>query len=258
MGEFESHEDLLRRINHTILQRIVIATIQAFRQRAISGLPDRYPDNWPDESLAGKAINYDEILTADPGAFWKLPLDAKVWESGQVDLSGVLNSVKDDLAHLSAVTRTPLHVLTPDSANQSAEGAALSREGIVFKAEDRAARLSAPWSQVLSLMAAWLGDSDRVHMSPAQIQWLAPERYALTERASAAQMVASIGLPFRAMAQYILGFSPDQVDRMETDRANDQLLTAAVARAATTGQQPAPTPAQDAERQLAEQRAAES
>jgi hypothetical protein len=54
VGEFESHIDLLGRINHQILQRMVIATMQAFRQRAIK--------NAPAEDEHGNEIDYDKLL----------------------------------------------------------------------------------------------------------------------------------------------------------------------------------------------------
>jgi hypothetical protein len=38
-GEFETHLPILDRINYTILQRLEILTLQAFRQRAVKGIP---------------------------------------------------------------------------------------------------------------------------------------------------------------------------------------------------------------------------
>jgi hypothetical protein len=71
VGEFERHLDVLDRINHMLLQRMVIATFQAFRQRAIKvenaeDMPDKDPET-------GEPIDYDDIFAADPGALWQLP-----------------------------------------------------------------------------------------------------------------------------------------------------------------------------------------
>ena len=220
VGEFELHLDLLRRINHTVLQRIIIAVMQAFRQRAIKGLPQVYPKGHP---LAGKDIDYSDIFVADPGAFWQLPADAEMWESGQVDLTGVLTAAKDDITHLAAVTRTPMHVLMPEGQNQSAEGASLAREGQVFKAEDRIKRLSMNWARVQTLSNMWLGEPDPV-VRPSQIIWVPPQRYSLSERAAAAAQAKDV--PWRTKMIKIWGFEPDEVDRMESERADDQLLAA--------------------------------
>jgi hypothetical protein len=217
-GEFELHLDLLGRINHTILQRVIISVMQAFRQRAIKGLPQIYPPGHP---KAGQDIDYSDIFVADPGAFWQLPADADMWESGQVDLNGILSAVKDDITHLAAVTRTPMHVLMPEGANQSAEGASLAREGLVFKADDRLKRLSVPWARVMTLANLWAGREDAM-VRPGQLLWQPPERYSLAERGAAAAQAKDV--PWRTKMTQIWGFSPTDVDRMESERADDQLL----------------------------------
>src|SRR4029453_13439111 len=122
LGEFEIHLDLLDRINKLILDRMVIATMQAFRQRGVKGRPLGYPDDPPQ---AGELIDYSQVFTADPAAMWMLPQVAEMWESGVVDLTPILNAVKHDLEHLASVTRTPMHMLSPAGINQSAEGASL-------------------------------------------------------------------------------------------------------------------------------------
>lgn len=220
VGEFELHLDLLRRIQHTVLQRVIIAVMQAFRQRAIKGLPQKYPAG---HKLAGQDIDYSDILVGDPGAFWQLPKDTDLWESGQVDLTGVLTAAKDDITHLAAVTRTPMHVLMPEGQNQSAEGASLAREGQVFKAQDRLKRLSMQWARVQTISNLWLGEPDPV-VRPSQIIWVPPQRYSLSERAAAAAQAKDV--PWRTKMIKIWEFEPDEVDRMESERAEDMLLEA--------------------------------
>jgi hypothetical protein len=238
LGEFETHLDLLGRINHVILQRIVIGTMQAFRQRGIKGLPQTYP---PGHAKAGQPVDYSQVFVADPGAVWQLPADADMWESTQVDITGVLKAIQDDVQHLSAVTRTPMHVLSPADANQSAEGASLSREGLVFKAEDRINRLSVSWARVLTLANRWLEQSEPV-VRPSQLIWVPPERPSLSERAQAAAQAKDV--PWRTKMEQIMQFPPELVDRMESERAGDQLLDAAIAFkvAATSSPVLLPTP----------------
>lgn len=243
VGEFETHLDVLDRINHMLLQRMVIATMQAFRQRAIKGdLPDR------DEH--GELIDYDELLAADPGALWRLPEAVELWESGQVDLTPILTSVKDDVLHLAAVTRTPLHMFTPDAAAQgSAEGASLQREGLVFKAEDRIERISVAAAQVLALMFAFSGDTGKAVVSDIEVIWRPAERFSLAERTQAAVAAQSAGVPWRTRMSSIMQFSPAEVARMETERADDQVLATAQAniiakaQAAQNPDQPTSAPA---------------
>lgn len=218
VGEFERHLDLLGRINHTVLQRVIISVMQAFRQRAIKGLPQTYPAG---HAKAGQQIDYSEIFIADPGAFWQVPGDADIWESAQADINGILAAAKDDITHLAAVTRTPMHVLMPEGANQSAEGASLAREGQVFKAGDRIKRLAVSHARVMTLANMWMQRPDPL-VRPAQILWQPPERYSLAERGAAAAQAKDV--PWRTKMEKIWEFLPSDVDRMESERADDQLL----------------------------------
>lgn len=223
VGEFETHTDLLDRINHMLLQRMVIATMQAFRQRAIIG-------DLPEFDELGKKIDYNEELAADPGALWRLPEAVQLWESGQVDLTPILSSVKDDVLHLAAVTRTPLHMFTPDAAAQgSAEGATLQREGLVFRAEDRQERIGQAASQVLSLMFQLSNDSARGQLADIEVLWRPAERYSLTERASAATQALAAGVPWATRMTTIMQYTPQDLARMEVERADDAVLAPATA-----------------------------
>lgn len=217
-AEFESNTPLLDRINYQILQRLEIATLQAFRQRAVFGVPDRDED--------GQQIDYDDIFTADPAALWILPETAKMWESGQVDLGPVRLAIRDDVMDFAAATRTPLYYLTPDAANGSAEGASLAREGLVFKVGERMLQSGESWEQVMSLAFTFAGDPVRAGRRDMEVLWAPAERYSLAERVDAAVKAQAAGVPWRTVMTDFLQFSPQQVDRMAADRAADSLLTA--------------------------------
>ena len=223
IGEFESHLDLLDRINWGILQRLVTTAMQAYRQRATKG-------DMPDEDAEGNEIDYGEMFKPGPGALWRLPEGVDLWESQQTDFTPLLSAVKDDLTHLAAVTRTPMSTLIPDGANQSAEGAAFAREGLVFKAGDRVQRAGSAWDLTMGLaLAIERGQSDPV--TDLETKWMPVERQSLAERADAASKAQDV--PWRTRMTDIWQFPADQVDRMETERAQDLL------NAALTAPQPA-------------------
>jgi hypothetical protein len=228
------HLDHLDRINHMLLQRMVIATMQAFRQRAVRG-------NLPELDDAGNPIDYNDLFVADPGAMWQLPEGVEIWESGQVDLGPILQSVKDDVQQLAAVTFTPQHYLIPEASRSSgsAEGAQLSREGLVFKTEDRIARASIGWKQVMSLAFRLLGDDARADLNALEPIWAPAERLTLSERADAA--IKATDVPWRAKMAELWGFDPEQIDRMEADRGADLFaaMAAQLAASAQSGQQQA-------------------
>lgn len=212
-GEFERHTSMLDRINYQILARLEIATLQAFKQRAVKGVPDR------DEN--GVEIDYDNIFKSGPDALWIMPAAAEMWESGEVNLDGIRLGTKDDVQNLAAVTRTPLFYLNPDMSNGSAEGASLAREGLVFKTEDLIASTGESWEQVMSLAILFAGGTPPPDM---QVLWAPAERFSLAERYDAASKASGAGVPWREVMSSVLQFSPQEIDRMEAERASDLFL----------------------------------
>ena len=215
-GEFEPHLSIIDRINYTLLNRLEIATLQAFRQRGIKGVPSH--------DAQGNEVDYGDIFSADPGAMWLLPETAEMWESNQVDLGPIRQAIRDDVQDLAAVTRTPLFYLTPDANNGSAEGASLAREGLIFKTHDRLVQTGEAWEQVMALAFLFADDDVRARRGDMEILWAPPERFSLAERYDAASKAQAAGVPWRAVMTDVLQFSPQQVDRMEADRATDAFL----------------------------------
>jgi hypothetical protein len=238
MAEFERHLGLLDRISYQVLQQLEIATMQAFKQRAIKGVPQRDPET-------GEKIDYDDIFAADPGALWVIPATAELWESGAVDLTPIRMARRDDVQDLAAATRTPLFYLTPDANNGSAEGASLAREGLVFKTRDRLRQFGESWEQVMALAFQFAGDEQRAKRVDMEIIWADPERYSLAERYDAAIKAQSAGVPFGTIMRRVLQFSPQEVDRMMTERVADAMQLASFAPptlTVTAGQPPAGAP----------------
>lgn len=233
LGEFEPHTDLLDRINWNILQRLVVTAMQAYRQRALKSL-DGQP--LPRTDADGNEVDYDDMFKASPGAIWELPAGFDLWESSQTDISPILAATKDDLRDLAAVTRTPMPMLVPDDANQSAEGAAAAREGLVFKANDRRNRADAALSRALgAALAIERGLSDVV--DGVEVSWEPVERRSLQERADAATKAQD--LPWRTRMADIWGYSADRIDAMESERMSDALIES------VRNPTPPPTPTAD-------------
>jgi hypothetical protein len=218
-GEYEPYLDILDRINHMLLQRLVIATTQAFRQRVIAG-------DFPTHDADGNEIDYNGIFEAGAGSLWMVPEGASVEDLAQSDIQGILQAVRADIQDFAAVTRTPMHYLAPDSSSGSAEGASLAREGLVFKTEDRIARATPGWSKVMSLLFRWVGDEERAQLLDLEPIWKPAERYSLSERADANTKFQDI--PFRTRMQLVGQFGPSEVAEMEVERAGEALLVAAL------------------------------
>lgn len=241
VSEFELHLDVLDRINHGILQRMVIVTMQAFRQRALSGdLPRTYPEDWPVEAQRGQVIDYDEIFVSSPDALWLLPGDTNVWESAQADIQGVLSAVQDDLKHLAAATRRPFWIFAPD--NQSASGAEHANDGLVFATEDREMRAGAALEQVISIALRFMGKPpEQSAVENVSVDWMPSERYGLQTKATAAQAAKAAGMSARWILENVWQADPDQVAIEEQAKADDQLAAAMLVNGVTDATADQPT-----------------
>lgn len=213
LGEFETHTDILDRINWNILQRLVITAMQAYRQRATKG-------DLPDEDIDGNEIDYAEMFKPGPGALWRLPEGVELWESQQTDINAILTANKDDITHLSAVTRTPMPMLIPSGTNQSAEGAHEAKAGLLTKAKDRIERAKAELSLVMGAALAIETGSDTI-VDGIESLWHETDETSLTEKADAASKAQD--LPWRTRMTRIWGFSEEIVDKMLVERAEDAL-----------------------------------
>lgn len=218
MGEYEKHLDLLDRINDTILQRIVITAFQSFRQRGV--IADLEGDE-DDQDSPGEEIDWNNIFSASPGALWRLPAGSQFWESGQADLTSITGAIKADVMEFAAVTRTPLHLVTPDVATQSAEGAALMREGIVFKVKDRRDRVD-PALATLWRMAFALAGQPK---DTVQMLWGNIESYSLVEKAQAINLTRGILSRERQLVDILEMSPPEAADNMQ-ELITDQFLNA--------------------------------
>lgn len=237
VAEFERHLSLLDRINHMILQRLVVVALQAFRQRAIKNAPIRDPDT-------GEEIDYEAIMVSAPDSLWRLPEGAELWESAITDIGPIVNSVKDDLRDAAALMRFPLTYITPDAAVGSAEGASLQREGLVFRTEDRIMRAQAACLDFMALAFAYRGDAVRSQRGSLSMLWAPVERYSLAERADAASK-APTSLPQEAIWTDIWQYRPVEVERLRSQRATDAFIGALGAgQAALPAETATPAPAE--------------
>lgn len=236
-GEYERHLDTLDRINDQILNKVVIAKVQAFRQMAIKGLPDS-EKVMVDGKYVEREIDYDDAFVAAPGSMWQLPEGAELWESTPTDLGPLRMAIKDDLEHLAAVTSTPLHTITPDAASGSAEGASLMREEHVYAVEACRDHAESGWAEVIATAFAFMEDQgERAQQSQIEPIWAPIERYSLSEKASAAAQSRE-ALPIERIWTDIYQYPPSEVINLRTLQGRDRLTL----RLGQPQSRPAPSP----------------
>ncbi|WP_231123367.1 phage portal protein [Mycobacterium asiaticum] len=186
MGEYEPHLDVLDRIIDTTLQRIIGFWYQALRQRALRGDDEEDEDEDTPESAAAEPVDLNKLFRAGPGALWRIPKEFEIWESQQTDFGPLLNGKRDDVQEFAAVSSTPLHLISPDAAKGSAEGAGLLRESLTAKVRDRRARFTPPLKLLWRMAFAFAGEADRgkrmrLHWGPIEFRTLAEQASASSQ-----------------------------------------------------------------------------
>jgi hypothetical protein len=98
----------------------------------------------------------------------------------------------------------------------------------VFKTTDRITQTGESWEQVMSLAFMFAGDEQRASRGDMEVLWQSPERFGLAQRYDAATKAQAAGVPWRTIMSDVLQFSPQQVDRMESERGTDALFAPSV------------------------------
>jgi hypothetical protein len=227
-GEFEDVLDLQDRINQHVLDRLVTSATQAFRQRHMTGA---------------------KLETQfDPGAdliWWVEDDKASFGDFTQSDLRMFIDCIGSDVEHLASVTRTPPYYMLGKMANLSGDALTAAEAGLVAKAYRRMAQFGESWEATLALGFRLIGREAAID---AETIWADPERRNEAGSADASVKKNSVGVPWRQLMED-LGYSPQQIDRMEVLRAADLVraallapLPTALGQPAQNGSQPEPAP----------------
>lgn len=220
-AEFEDVMDIQDRINGMILDRLVTSKMQAYRQRWITGATFEDDDGNPIEPFK-------------PGVdlVWAVEEEtAKFGEFQQADLRQVLEAAKDDIRDLAAISRTPPHYLLSEFVNAGGDAFSQSETGHVAKCNERMQQDGEAAEDVIRLAYAWLDDPQASRLD-SEVIWADPQYRSLAEKADAAVKMSAAGVPWRTIMTQVLGYSPQEVGRMESERASDALTQVLMAPAA--------------------------
>ena len=232
-AEFADVIDIQDRINSAILDRMVMIKMQAYRQRWIKGtsLTDENGDPVP--------------LTPGADILWVVEdEDAEFGEFQQSDIRPVLEAVKDDVRDLAAISRTPPHYLMAEFTNAGGDAFAQSETGHVAKVGERLDQYGEAIESAARLAYYYLGDPRADDLTLSTV-WADPQYRSLAEKADAATKLVAAGVPWRTVMISVMGYSLEDVARMEAERASDALTAALSALAAPASPQAiSPTPAE--------------
>jgi hypothetical protein len=225
-GEFEEHIPTLMRINKQIQDKLTIIMFQAFRQRVMTdGKPEEVLDEGPEadneedrephdfKDIFDPKSDFYDLLISDPGSVWRVPFGTTMWESATTEITPLLQSIRDELKHLAAVSMVPLHIIEPDSANGSATGAASMKESNLAKIKDIQKSNSYSYQLMMALCFETEGDTKRADVTDIQVEWEKAEISSITDRASAASQLLSAKnpVPFQLVMEEFLELPPEKV-----------------------------------------------
>lgn len=214
-GEFEDLIDIQDRMNLAMLDRLVISKMQAYRQRWAKGVSDTDENGNPQDQF-----------TPGVDLLWSVEDEnASFGDFEQADLSGVLAAIDSDINHMAAISRTPPHYLIGKVVNASGDALKAAETGLASKAGDRQTEAGESWEQTNRIAGLY---QDRDVGPDAEVIWADAEARSTLELAAAAVQMGTAGVPWR-QRMVVLGFSPQEIMRMDAERASDALLGALAA-----------------------------
>lgn len=210
MGEFEDVIDILDRINTEILDRMVISSMQAYRQRWAKGIKMTDEDG-------------NDTSNFDPGADLLWAVEDESAQFGQfdpTDLTPIIKAIESDVQYLSAITRTPPHYILAGIVNASGDALSVAETGLVSKLLERETEFGESWERVYRLAAKTQG---RDVGPECEVLWRDPQFRSLTEMASASVQLKAADVPWRTRMRK-LDMTPAEIDRMEVERHQDAMV----------------------------------
>lgn len=219
--------DIQDRLNLSILNRLTTERYQAYRQR---GLINFEPEEDP---LTGLPVppfrpGSDTVWTVPPNppgepqpTFVDLPPS---------DTRSILEACQADMRSFAAATVTPVYYLPGgDMINLAADAILALDSGHTAKIKQRSGLWTGPLAEMTQIAAdiAGLG----VEILPEAIAWAKPEAYHPTATADYVSKMVAAGVPL-AMVMEEVGWAPEQIERLRTEVAANELRQAMLQRTA--------------------------
>lgn len=232
----EPHLDIIDRINLGKLQRLCVTAIQVFRQRAMRKSPDAPP--LPDvDPRTGEPIDWESIFEPAPGALWDLPEGVDIWESQPTDIRPILDGEKADARDFGAVVGTPMAMLQPDNANQTAAGAAATtaQQADACDSDIDRIKLGIEARMIDCLTLQGFEVEDTIEADFENPRWVT-----LAEKMDAYSKATASGMSIEMAQKEILGWSQEQIAEDQRNRTREAARASVATLRAT--RQPTPEP----------------
>ena len=226
-------------LNSALLNAILIANQQGYRQRWVTGL-----DIETDDEGRPK-----QPFVAGLERLWQAEnKDTKFGEFQPTDLTSLINFIDQLVRQLAAATQIPPHYLEPRADRLSADSIRAAESGLISKIRHKQLFYGDDWEEVMRLCGVYAGNSELATANAAEVIWHDPETHTIAQLYDAALKSTQIGIPWPTRMRF-LQYTPQEIERMEQERAEDALLSVnpdilTMEQIRLTGQAPGEGPAQ--------------
>ena len=199
-GEVEPYVQSAERINKTIYDRLLVQHYSSWKVRTATGLD--MPQDEGDRERVKMLLRQGDILTGEEGV-----------QFGTLDETspeGLIRATEEEIKILAVVTQTPVHALTGDLVNLSAEAIAESRAMADLKVHERKVGFGDSNEQLLRLAAHIEGRHDDAADFTLRTDWADLQSRSMNQAADAlGKMATMLKVPVELLWDKIPGITPE-------------------------------------------------
>lgn len=215
-AEAEDVIDVQDRINSTVLDRMKISNSHA------------YPQRWAKGVKVPKGREGQTKPPFDPGSdkLWAVENDdAQFGEFGEADIRQILEAIRDDVADMAAITKTPAHYLMGKMANVSGSTLDQAEAGMISKTRSRTTAVGSGYSRLAKTSLIYM---DRPDLAQAHVEvcWYDPAYHSQAESADAMLKHTQAGVPLVVAANRFGNYSSVELKQIAAYEEEQKALEA--------------------------------
>ena len=221
-GEVEPYVQVAERINKTTYDRMLIQHFNSWKVRTATGLD--MPSDEAERERIKVLLRQGDILTGEDGVTFGT-LD-------ETSPDGLIKATDEDVKILAVVTQTPVHALTGDLVNLSADAIAESRAMADLKVNERKVGFGDSNEQLLRLAAHIEGRSEDAADFSLRTDWADLQSRSMNQAADAlGKMASMLKIPVELLWDRIPTVTPEIAKswleyKRENPSADEQLAAA--------------------------------
>lgn len=204
-GELEPIIPILRRIDQTTFDRLIVQRFGAWKVRYIAGMAK--PSTTELQRLQAMRLKVEDLLISTDHQTKFGTLDA-------TPIDGFVKSGDTDLRYLSAITQLPPHHLLGLSSNLQAEALAAAESSMSRKAKDFQMGAGEFYEQMFRLSAIINGDPEEARAYNMQVRWREYESRSFMQTVQGLAMAATgLQIPLPMLWEKFPGWTDQDVER---------------------------------------------